>query len=30
VDMEWIGGWQDRIEDMYLNNLEILKVKHGR
>ncbi len=30
VDMEWIGGWQDRIEDMYLNNLKILKVKHGR
>ena len=29
VDMEWIGGWQDRIEDIYLNNLKILKVKQG-
>lgn len=30
VDMEWVGGWQDRIEDIYLNNLKILKVKQEK
>ena len=27
IEMEWIGGWQDNIEDLYSNNLKILKVK---